>query len=321
MPFVTKISVLCWPWSQEFGSHTYRHRHRQVNHGMATRMSLYDKFAEFGIMETCRHTEIFPFPLKEKFRNMTAVDGKTALHTEAFQSSKIRLLRSLTIDDGDGMQVFDFAAFPKYEFDLPIFCANFFSTTNMNIIVLDLNPLYDVKNNEQYKRKYYPRLMPLAHKYVELLPWGDKITSESLKFFSPIVIWTKFASSKQKQDILYAAFMDYFMAWLELMDEAIVENNAVNVLSNREAQHQYLLWRATKDPGHRILARLLGEPLAEELILDFLFNGALTLGSKRFLDFFPEYKCADGSINKKRSMEGKAFSKRPWDRDGRVLEI
>lgn len=284
MLFVSKISVLYWPWRQEFVSHT--HRHRQLNHGTTTRMSLYDKFAEFGIMETCRHTEIFPFPIKEKFRNMTAVDGKTTLHAEAFQSSKIRLLRSLTIDDVDGMQVFDFAVFPKYEFDLPIFCANFFSTTNMNIIVLDLNPLYDVKNNEQYKRKYYPRLMPLAHKYVELLPWGDKITSESLKFFSPIVIWTKFASSKHKQDILYAAFMDYFM-----------------------------------DPGHRMLARLLGEPLAEELILDFLFNGALTLGSKKFLDFFPEYKCADGSINKQRSMAGKSFSKRPWDRDGRVLEI
>jgi phytochromobilin:ferredoxin oxidoreductase len=252
---------------------------------------------------------------------MTAVDGKATLHAEAFQSSKIRLLRSLAIDDGDGMQVFDFAVFPKYEFDLPIFCANFFSTTNMNIIVLDLNPLYDVQNNEQYKRKYYPRLMPLAHKYAELLPWGDKITSESLKFFSPIVIWTKFTSSKYKQDILYAAFMDYLMAWLELMDEAIVENNAVNILSNREAQHQYLLWRATKDPGHRILARLLGETLAEEFILDFLFNGALTLGRKRFLDFFPEYRCADGIITNKRSIAGKAFAKRPWDRDGRVLEI
>lgn len=34
------------------------------------------------------------------------------------------------------MQVLDFAAFPKPEFDLPIFCANFFTTAKMNIIVL-----------------------------------------------------------------------------------------------------------------------------------------------------------------------------------------
>eukprot|EP01018_Ginkgo_biloba_P030134 Gb_11379 [translate_table: standard] len=191
----------------------------------------------------------------------------------------------------------------------------------MNIIVLDLNPLYNVKHHEKYKEKYYARLMSLANKYVQLLPWGDKITSESLKFFSPIVLWTKFASSEHKQDILYSAFMDYLTAWLKLMDRAIPETNAVHILNNREAQHQYLLWRATKDPGHPILARLLGESLSQEFISHFLFNGALTLGDKRFLDFFPEYKCSDGTVNKKRSMAGKSFSQRPWNQDGSFLEV
>lgn len=42
----------------------------------------------------------------------------------------------LELNEGHFMQVLDFAAFPKPEFDLPIFCANFFTAAKMNIIVL-----------------------------------------------------------------------------------------------------------------------------------------------------------------------------------------
>ncbi|KAH9329565.1 hypothetical protein KI387_001673, partial [Taxus chinensis] len=263
VPGFQKFSTLLSLSSPELQMYCTRRRHVRTGTRMRTSSSLYDKFAEFGIQEARKCTNIYPFPVDDKFRNMIAVDGKTTLRTEAFQSLKIRFLRSLTIDGNDTMQVFDFAAFPKPEFDLPIFCANFFSTVNMNIIVLDLNPLYDVTHNEDCQKMYYSSLMPIAQKYIELLPWGDKITSESLKFFSPFVIWTKFTASKYKQDVLYSAFMDYFKAWLKLMDESVPEKNAVKILSNKEAQHQYLLWRATKDPGHPILKRLLGENLSE----------------------------------------------------------
>lgn len=45
---------------------------------------------------------------------------------------------------------------------------------------------------------------------MQLLPWGGKLTSESLKFFSPIVIWTRFSSSYENYDILFSAFTDYY---------------------------------------------------------------------------------------------------------------
>lgn len=45
---------------------------------------------------------------------------------------------------------------------------------------------------------------------MQLLPWGDKLTSESLRFFSPIVIWTKFSTDHHKHQVLYSAFKDYF---------------------------------------------------------------------------------------------------------------
>lgn len=47
---------------------------------------------------------------------------------------------------------------------------------------------------------------------MQLLPWGGKITSESLKFFSPIVIWTIFESTEHNHHVLHSAFVDYYKA-------------------------------------------------------------------------------------------------------------
>ncbi|XP_011622958.2 phytochromobilin:ferredoxin oxidoreductase, chloroplastic isoform X2 [Amborella trichopoda] len=279
----------------------------------------YQKFIQFALEETQLHTQLIPSPLQEHYRHLKAIDGKTKLQTLAFQSSKIRLYRGLIIEGDNAMQVLDFALFPEPEYDVPIFCASFFTASNTNVVVLDLNPLHDVIDTEDYKAKYYKNLMPLGQKYAELLPWGSKITGESLGFFSPIVIWSKFCSDQHLHDILFAAFKEYFKAWLQLMDQAKVETNASQLHRNCEAQHKYLIWRAEKDPGHQLLKKLLGESLAQDLVWNFLFNGVNTLGSKSFLDYFPEYRCVDGSISKKRSIIGKSFENRPWDAKGNFI--
>lgn len=215
--------------------------------------------------------------------------------------------------------VLDFAAFPKPEFDLPIFCANFFTTAKMNIIVLDLNPLHDIMDQEDYKEKYYKDLITLGLKYSKLLPWGGKLTSESLRFFSPIVIWTRFSSSPHNHSVLFSAFKDYYQAWLGLMDRSEGETDASQIACNCEAQHRYLTWRSEKDPGHGVLKRLIGEDLAKDVITKFLFNGVNELGNKTFLDYFPEYRCEDGKVNEKRSMIGKSFENRPWNARGEFI--
>ncbi|CAK7331160.1 unnamed protein product [Dovyalis caffra] len=239
----------------------------------------YQKFIHFALDETKRHTLLVPSPL----------------------------------------QILDFAVFARPEFGVPIFCANFFTTASINIIVLDLNPLHNVIDQRGYKEKYFDRLIPLGLKYSELFPWGGKLTSESLKFFSPIVIWTKFPPSQDRYDALYSAFTEYYKAWLELIDQAPEEINASHVKCNSQAQHKYLTWRAEKDPGHGILKRLIGERLAKDLVRNFLFNGLDDLGSKGFLDYFPEYRCEDGSINEKRSILGRSFEDRPWNARGEFV--
>lgn len=51
----------------------------------------------------------------------------------------------------------------------------------------------------------------------------------------------------------------------------------------------------------------------------FLFNGVDVLGTKAFLDYFPEYCCENGTVNEKRSMTGKSFESRPWDTSGEFI--
>jgi phytochromobilin:ferredoxin oxidoreductase len=98
-----------------------------------------------------------------------------------------------------------------------------------------------------------------------------------------------------------------------------------------------------QDPGYPLLKKLIGESKAkvfssadhciythilhvicrvaygfdiQDLVSEFLFQGVNSLGSKSFLDYFPEYARDDGTVNKKRSMIGKSFETRPWDATG-----
>lgn len=279
----------------------------------------YQKFVHFALEQTRLRTTLTPHPSQEKFKFIKAKDDNTVFSALSFSAPKIRLLRSLTIEKKSSVQVLDFAAFSEPGYDLPIFCANAFTTPAQSIVVLDLNPLYDTTVHKEYKEKYYRNLMPLVQKYSELLPWGGKITGESLRFFSPIVIWTIFEPTECNHQVLHSALSDYYKVWLELMDQAVKENDKAKIVRNQEAQHKYLTWRAEKDPGYPLLKKLIGESHAKELVMEFLFEGVNSLGTKSFLDYFPEYARDDGTINKKRSMIGKSFETRPWDAKGEFI--
>jgi phytochromobilin:ferredoxin oxidoreductase len=51
----------------------------------------------------------------------------------------------------------------------------------------------------------------------------------------------------------------------------------------------------------------------------FLFAGLDNLGSKTFLDYFPQFRDANGSVCKQRSKVGKSYPVRPWDKDGNFI--
>ncbi|KAF3454157.1 hypothetical protein FNV43_RR04604 [Rhamnella rubrinervis] len=86
-------------------------------------------------------------------------------------------------------------------------------------------------------------------------------------------------------------FLLALQAWLQLMKEATEEADPSGLNCNR---------------------------VAEELPV---FNGIDELGSKSSLDYFPEYRCEDGTTNEKRSMVGKSFESRPWDTNGEFIGL
>jgi hypothetical protein len=55
------------------------------------------------------------------------------------------------------------------------------------------------------------------------------------------------------------------------------------------------------------LMSVVGLALLQRYISEFMFNGVNTLGTKGFLDYFPEYNMSDGSISKQRSVLGRSY--------------
>lgn len=57
----------------------------------------------------------------------------------------------------------------------------------------------------------------------------------------------------------------------------------------------------------------------QDLVRQFLFDGVDSLGSKTFLDYFPEYRLENGTVNNRRSMMGKSYETRPWNSKGEFI--
>lgn len=84
-------------------------------------------------------------------------------------------------------------------------------TSTVRYFDLVLPPEHDTFRNLKPPSIYFTCSSMSLIDEMQLLPWGGKITSESLRFFSPIVIWTVFEPREANQQALYSAFVDYYM--------------------------------------------------------------------------------------------------------------
>lgn len=282
---------------------------------------LYTPFVDHCVEELSKRMELQPFPMKEEFRHLEGSDGlqqKAVSRSTALQAEKIRMMRAADISAGPNLQVLNLVIFPNPQYDLPFFCADLVTFPRGHLIVIDLNPLF---NTEEYIDKYIRPVLPLWNKHNDRgnLPWGGEFTAESLQFFSPALIWSRLSLTENIYPSVFDAFKDYLQIWLDMVDSAEAETDEAKIAANREAQHKYVCWRCEKDPGRPVLTRLFGEERCEAYIHDFLFDGLTTLGRKKFLDYYPQYRAADGSVSKKRSMAGRSYMTRPWDAEGRLM--
>eukprot|EP00850_Spirogloea_muscicola_P021894 SM000266S09839 [mRNA] locus=s266:38098:40174:- [translate_table: standard] len=242
--------------------------------------------------------------------------GPAVARSTSLQAEKVRQFRAADISAGPMLQVLNLIIFPRPEYDLPYFCADLVTFGKGHLVVIDLNPLY---NTEEYHKKYIFPILPVCEHYSQSLTWGGEFTAESLQFFSPALLWARLPLEADVHLIVFEAYKAYLEAWLAMLDKAQPEMDSSIVVKNQEAQHRYLSWRAEKDPGRPLLTRLFGVERCEGYIHNFLFDGLQSMGTKSFLDYFPDYQEADGSITKRRSVAGKRYSTRPWDYHGRLL--
>uniref|UniRef100_A0A9I9E6M1 Phytochromobilin:ferredoxin oxidoreductase, chloroplastic n=1 Tax=Cucumis melo TaxID=3656 RepID=A0A9I9E6M1_CUCME len=243
------------------------------------------KFVQFALDETKLHTHLFPSPLQ----------GLPEMELELLEEKHNSML---SLDQKAKLEMLSFHA-PKIRL---LRSLNIESET---VQVLDFaafpEPEFDIPI-------FCANIFTAANSSIVVLdlnPLHDVITQ-------------RYYREKYYKSLLHLG-TKYAEAWLELMNNTVEETIPSQLMINREAQHRYLSWRAEKDPGHHLLRKLIGETLAKDVVQNFLFNGIDELGSKSFLDYFPEYRCEDGTINTKRSMAGKSYEHRPWDERDKAL--
>jgi phytochromobilin:ferredoxin oxidoreductase len=101
----------------------------------------------------------------------------------------------------------------------------------------DLNPLHQLTDQTDYQDKYYNKIMSIYHKYAETFPWGGKLTGESIKFFSPLVMWTRFSSSKEKHKALFSAFLEYYQVYTQRPKAKVLLETLTENLSSSSYRH------------------------------------------------------------------------------------
>jgi phycoerythrobilin:ferredoxin oxidoreductase len=238
-------------------------------------MTLYQPFLDCALTLLKDRLSLSLYPIPDGFERKEAISGKgkrqEAVITTSygFQSSKLRQIRAAHVQGGDSLQVLNFVIFPHLNYDLPFFGADLVTLPGGHLIALDMQPLF---HNSTYQEKYSDPILPIFKSYQELLPWGGDFPDEAKTFFSPAFLWTRPQETKIVETTVFEAFKDYLEAYLEMVAMAEPVTNSQELAAIKEAQLNYIGYRAAKDPARGMFTRLYGETWTEEYIHGFLFD-------------------------------------------------
>lgn len=221
-----------------------------------------------------------PYPLGEGLRVAEATTGAGArrqpvrLRTHAYSAPKLRQIRLVHIEGGDGLQVLNFCIFPSLEYGLPTFSADLVTLPGGHLVALDCQPNGPVGAAAAYAEG--GALAAAFARHRGALPDGGPIPPAAQSFFSPCFLWSRLprdeAGEAAVRGPVLAAFDDYLRAYLRLAAAAPPLALAAERESVRAAQLAYARYRIEHDPARPMLTRLFGGAYCERLIGEVLFD-------------------------------------------------
>jgi phycoerythrobilin:ferredoxin oxidoreductase len=195
---------------------------------------------------------------------------------ESFKSDHFKYVRKVSFTGG-GYSVLNFVIFPDTNYDIPIFGVDIVILPGSSLANIDFQPLDTT--NEYFESDLYSPYKSRLKKWSLTLPAGGDFPVNAEKYFSPLVLWTKFPSEKNTA-LLYLigeALKDYLNSYLDLVRKS--KTTTSNEKKSRELfMKDYLTYRIENDPAKRLLTAAFGKNWTEYAIENIMFPMSHTLG-------------------------------------------
>lgn len=237
---------------------------------------LYTPFWDYAtkVMKERLGDDLVPYPIPEGFEHKEAMTGKgkrAALVTTdayAYQTPKLRQIRTAHVQGGAALQVLNFVIFPRANYRVPFFGADLVTLPGGHLIALDMQPLF---HTDEYRKEFSEPFMEKFKAHAAKLPWGGDFPDEAARFFSPTFLWSRPSENEAVETHVFEAFKDYLHQYLDFVEAAEEVTDPEELKKIRESQIAYLDYRAEKDPARGMFLRFYGEEWTEAMIHGFLF--------------------------------------------------
>lgn len=237
---------------------------------------IYAPFWEYAdsVLNT-RLKDLDKYPIPTGFERKEEMVGKgkragiVTTQSYAYQTEKLRQIRTAHVQGGAQLQVLNFVMFPSMKYDLPFFGADLVTLPGGHLIALDMQPLF---HTEDYVASYSKPIQDTYEKHKVNLPWGGDFPDEAARFFSPSFIWSRPTEDSVVETHVFEAFKDYLNHYIDFVLAAKPVEDPAKLAEIKESQLAYLRYRAEKDPARGMFLRFYGKEWTEEYIHGFLFD-------------------------------------------------
>jgi phycoerythrobilin:ferredoxin oxidoreductase len=216
-----------------------------------------------------------PYPIPDGYVHKEAMVGKgkraslVSTDSYAYQTPKLRQIRTAHVRGGKALQVLNFVIFPQMNYRVPFFGADLVTLPGGHLIALDMQPLF---HTDAYRQEFSEPLKQVFEKHKVNLPWGGDFPEEAAQFFSPCFLWSRPSEDETVETHVFEAFKEYLHAYLDFVEKAEPVTDPQELEAIRDSQIAYLKYRAEKDPARGMFLRFYGEEWTEEYIHGFLFD-------------------------------------------------